>query len=112
MSFINESYDCGLFAAVEERHMYLMISKYLKPLDDVDRVRDDHFAFLDSLQELVLIAGRQDTMVGGAIVGDVDSKERALEIFAGDPYVTQGVAEYTATGWNPTRGRLTQYLKG
>jgi uncharacterized protein YciI len=94
--------------------MYLMISKYLKPLDEVNRVRDDHYAFLDGLEEqgLVLLAGRQDPPVGGVILIDVDSKERAIEIFAGDPYVTAGVAEYTATGWNPGRGSLKEYLEG
>jgi uncharacterized protein YciI len=29
--------------------MYLMISKYQVPLDEVDQVRDDHLAFLDGL---------------------------------------------------------------
>lgn len=94
--------------------MYLMISTYLKPLAEVDSARDDHYTFLDGLQEqgLVLLAGRQDPPVGGVILLDVDSKERALEIFAGDPYVTAGVAEYTAMGWNPGRGSLKQYLLG
>jgi uncharacterized protein YciI len=93
--------------------MYLMISKYLKPLEEVDRVRDDHYAFLDGLeaQELVVLAGRQDPPTGGVILLDVDSEERAREIFAGDPYVTAGVAEYTPIGWNPRRGSLKDYLK-
>ena len=93
--------------------MYLMISTYLKPLDEVDAVRDDHYAFLDGLeaQGLVALAGRQDPPVGGVILLNVDSRERALEIFADDPYVTSGNAEYTAIGWNPGRGSLKDHLK-
>lgn len=93
--------------------MYLLISKYLKPLDEVDRTRADHSAFLDGLerQGLVVLAGRQDPPVGGVILLDVDSEERALEIFADDPYVTSGNAEYIAIGWNPARGSIMDHLK-
>jgi uncharacterized protein YciI len=93
--------------------MYLMISKYVKSLDEVDGARDDHYAFLDGLeaQGLVLLAGRQDPPVGGVVLLDVDSEQRALEIFADDPYVTRGVAEYQAVGWNPGRGSLKDHLK-
>ncbi|PRY27116.1 YciI family protein [Pseudosporangium ferrugineum] len=91
--------------------VYLMISTYLVPLDEVDRVRDEHLAFLAGLEErgLVVSAGRQDPAVGGVVLLGVGTEEEARELMAQDPYVLRGVAEYTATGWTPTRGVLADW---
>lgn len=91
--------------------MYLMISKYLVPLPEVDQVRDEHLAFVDGLEAkgLMVAAGRQDPPVGGVVLLNVGDAERAREIMAADPYVVRGVADYTAVGWLPTRGVLKDY---
>jgi uncharacterized protein YciI len=93
--------------------MYLMISKYLVPNEEVDRARADHLAFLDGLaaQKLLVTAGRQDPAVGGVVVLNVDDEARALELIAADPYVQRDLAVYTAIGWNPTLGALKDYPK-
>jgi len=91
--------------------VYLMISTYLRPLDEVDGARDEHLAFLAELEErgLVVSAGRQDPPNGGVILFAVDTEAAALELIAGDPYVKQGLASYQATGWKPTRGVLADW---
>jgi uncharacterized protein YciI len=91
--------------------VYLMISKYLAPLDEVDKVRDQHLAFVDDLEQrgLLVSAGRQDPPVGGVILLNVTDEAQAQELIAADPYLAAGVAEYTATGWVPTRGALKDY---
>ncbi|WP_433307941.1 YciI family protein [Actinoplanes sp. CA-030573] len=91
-----------------------MISKYLVPLDEVAKVRDEHLAFLEGLVEqgVVVAAGRQDPPVGGLVLVDVADEARAFEVMAQDPYVRNGVAEYEAIGWSPTVGVLKSYLKG
>ena len=88
--------------------MYLMISTYLVPLDEVDRLRDQHLAFLDTLEErgLVVSAGRQDPPAGGVVILDVASEAEALETMSRDPYVLADAAEYRATGFTPARGIL------
>ncbi|MFI7596359.1 YciI family protein [Actinoplanes sp. NPDC049681] len=85
-----------------------MISKYLAPLDEVDRARDDHLAFLGGLEErgLLVSAGRQDPAVGGVVLLGVDTEGEARELMAQDPYLLRGLAEYTAIGWTPARGVL------
>jgi len=87
--------------------VYLMISTYLAPLDEVDKAREAHMEFLDGLEErgLVIAAGRQDPPVGGVILLDTATAE-AVEAMAGDPYVQRGLASYVATGWKPTCGGL------
>ena len=91
--------------------MYLMISTYLAPLDEVDALRDEHLTYLEALEKrgLVVSAGRQDPPVGGVILFDVDTEDEARELIASDPYVVRNVAEYTATGWKPTRGALKDW---
>jgi uncharacterized protein YciI len=93
--------------------VYLMISKYLRPLDEVDDARDEHMAFLAGLEErgLVVTAGRQDPPNGGVILFDVDTEAEALELIAEDPYVKKGLAAYQATGWKPTRGLLADWKR-
>jgi uncharacterized protein YciI len=88
--------------------MYLMVSTYRKPLDEVDLVRADHIAFLDTLiaAGVVVGAGRQEPPVGGVVLLDVATEAEARAIMADDPYVLRGVADYESIGWNPTRGRL------
>jgi uncharacterized protein YciI len=91
--------------------MYLMISKYLAPLDEVDASRADHMAFLDGLEErgLLVTAGRQSPPAGGVVILAVDDEAGARELMAGDPYVQRGLAEYSAVGWQPSRGALAGY---
>jgi uncharacterized protein YciI len=93
--------------------MYLMISKYLRPLDEVDGSREDHMAFLAGLEarNLVVSAGRQDPAVGGVVLLGVETEAEAVALMAGDPYVQRGLAAYTATGWKPTRGVLADWKK-
>ncbi|MEV4705606.1 YciI family protein [Actinoplanes sp. NPDC049316] len=90
-----------------------MISTYLAPLDEVDKARDDHLAFVAGLEEqgLVVSAGRQEPPVGGVILFDVDSEQEARDLIAQDPYVQRGLAEYAATGWKPTRGVLATWKR-
>ena len=91
--------------------MYLMISTYLKPLAEVDAVRDDHLSFLAGLEQrgLVVSAGRQDPPVGGVVILNVDSEAEARALIAEDPYVKAGVAAYTPTGFKPSRGVLADW---
>jgi len=88
-----------------------MISKYSVPIEEVDKHRDDHLAFLDGLESrgLVATAGRQNPPQGGVVILAVDSVERAEELMADDPYVKAGVAVYTATGFTPSRGVLKDF---
>ena len=91
--------------------MYLMISTYRVPLDEVDKARDDHMRFLDGLesQGLVVSAGRQNPPKGGVVLFNVDTEEEAWALIADDPYVLRGLAEYEARGWTPTRGVLANW---
>ena len=88
--------------------MYLMVSTYLAPLDEVDRAREEHLRFIDGLEErkLVVSAGRQNPPVGGVVLLAVGTETEASALMADDPYVRRGLARYEAIGWQPSRGVL------
>lgn len=88
--------------------MYLMISTYSVPLEEVDKLRDAHLAFLDEKEALGLVvsAGRQDPPRGGVVILDVPSEAEAFAVMADDPYVKGKVGEYRAVGFDPSRGVL------
>lgn len=85
-----------------------MISTYLKPLDEVDKLRDQHLSFLDEQEArgVVAGAGRRTPPVGGVVILDVSTEEEARATMARDPYVLHGAAEYEAIGFDPSRGPL------
>ncbi|SDT73406.1 YciI family protein [Actinoplanes derwentensis] len=93
--------------------VYLMISTYLKPLDEVDAARADHLSYLAGLEEAgySVTAGRIDPPTGGIILLDVDTEAEAQELIAEDPYVQRGLATYAAIGWHPARGALAGYQR-
>ena len=91
--------------------MYLMISTYLRPLDEVDAAREDHLRFLAGLEAkgVVVAAGRQDPPKGGIVLLDAATEAEARHLMADDPYVLLGLASYEPTGWLPTRGALVDW---
>jgi uncharacterized protein YciI len=90
--------------------MYLMISTYLRPIEEVDAIRPKHFEFMDELERegLVVGAGRRVPPTGGIVALDVETEELARATMAADPYVTGGYATYEPVGWTVTRGPLTK----
>jgi uncharacterized protein YciI len=93
--------------------VYLMISTYLAPLEEMDAARADHTKYLEGLERrgLVVAAGRQDPPTGGVILFDVETEAEARGLIADDPYVLRGLAEYQPTGWKPTRGVLAGWTR-
>ena len=93
--------------------MFVMISKYLAPLAELDAARPDHAKYLDRLEAagFVVSAGRQDPPVGGVVIFDVDTADEARELISEDPYVQRGLAEYTPYGFDPSRGVLANWKR-
>lgn len=76
--------------------MYIVILKYLKPIEDVERLTVPHRAYLDELyaKNVLLISGPQVPRTGGILVArsmDVGELWAHLKL---DPFYTEGIAEY------------------
>jgi uncharacterized protein YciI len=94
--------------------MILMISQYLRPIDEVDAARTDHKRFMDDLEAtgVVVGAGRRDPAVGGIVLLDVATADEGSALMAGDPYVQRGLARYDPIGWDVVRGPLAGWTRG
>jgi uncharacterized protein YciI len=86
--------------------MFVFVSEYQRPLEEVDQHREAHLAFLAGLNEQgrILISGRRNPPVGGVVVIDADDLEHAKAIMAEDPFATSGVARYEPYEFNPSAG--------
>jgi uncharacterized protein YciI len=86
--------------------MYVFISEYKKPLDEVDAHREAHLAFLAELNErgVILVSGRRVPPVGGVVVIDAEDLEAAKAIMAEDPFAKAGVAVYEPYEFTPSAG--------
>jgi len=85
--------------------MFLLISRYLKPLDEVDRFLVEHRAFLDRHYDsgLLIVSGSQDPRTGGVIV-TADAPRAAIDrLLAEDPFVREGISSYEIIEFTPSK---------
>jgi uncharacterized protein YciI len=86
--------------------MYIVILTYKKPIEDIERVTVPHRAFLDTLyaQNILLISGPQVPRTGGILVArSGQTKDELMEILKGDPFYTEGIADYNIIEFNPVK---------
>jgi uncharacterized protein YciI len=77
--------------------MFAFHSVYLKPLDEVDQYLAAHRAFLKELYHngITVCSGPQIPRTGGFILLKAVNMAEAVEIMKNDPYVINGLAEYS-----------------
>ncbi len=88
--------------------MFLLLSRYVKPLDEVDRWLPEHRAFLDRHYAAghFIVSGPIEPRTGGVIlVGDMDraAVEAMLEE---DPFAREGVSSYEIVEFRATKSVL------
>jgi uncharacterized protein YciI len=95
--------------------MFLLLSKYLKPLDEVERLMPEHRAFLDRFyrEGKLVCSGPREPRTGGVILADVDSEVEAMKIVVEDPFFSEKVAHYELVRFNVTRSdpRLAAFVE-
>lgn len=85
--------------------MYLLLSRYVKPLDEVERHLPAHREFLDRhyASGLFIVSGPLEPRTGGVIVtADLD-RDEILAILEEDPFYREGVSEYDIVEFRPTK---------
>lgn len=76
-------------------YMFLVLTKYVKATEEVDRFLPEHSAFLDKYyaQKKVIFSGRRNPRVGGAIMFNVKTMSEVEAILSEDPFRRNGVTE-------------------
>lgn len=85
--------------------IFLLISKYVKPLREVDRVLPAHREFLQRYYDdgTFLVSGPLNPRTGGVIVARGESREDVQAILAEDPFLAEGISEYEILEFTPTK---------
>jgi uncharacterized protein YciI len=83
--------------------MFIALSTYLKPLEEVDRWYEAHREWLMKHYAAgrLLGSGRRVPPVGGVILGRAESLEEFQALLAEDPFQQQGLARYEVFEFNP-----------
>ena len=83
--------------------MFVILSTYVKSLEEVDRYLSQHRAFLaDGYQKNYFLAsGPQNPREGGVILSPLKNKQDLIDIMAEDPFHLQGIAEYQIIEFEP-----------
>jgi uncharacterized protein YciI len=96
--------------------MFLLLSKYIKPIDEVERLLPAHREFLDRFyrEGKLVCSGPRDPRTGGVILADVDSEVEAMKIVVEDPFFTEKVAHYELVRFTITRSdpRFAAFVEG
>ena len=76
--------------------MFLLLGRYLKPVDEVEVHLDAHRAWVREHAGAgrVIAAGREVPLQGGLLVAVGVTRDDVDAMIATDPYITEGVAEY------------------
>lgn len=83
--------------------MFVVIIHYTKPLEEVDRHRPAHKAFLAEgyARGLFIVSGRQDPPEGGILLVKEMPREELEAFLQEDGYARAGVAEYDVIRFDP-----------
>ncbi|MFA5215734.1 YciI family protein [Sulfuricurvum sp.] len=84
--------------------MFIISLTYIKPLEEVDTLLEDHVDYLKEQYSLgnFLASGRKVPRTGGIILARGASREEIETIIALDPFYRHHVAEYEITEFSPT----------
>lgn len=85
--------------------MYIILLKFIKPLEEVEKQLLAHREFLDkyySLQKFI-VSGRRSTGTGGVIICTASNVEEVNTIIKEDPFYINEIAQYEVIEFSPTK---------
>jgi len=85
--------------------MFILVLKYIKPLEQVDKYLEPHIQYLEkyySLQKFIC-SGRRNPRIGGVVLCKAHNLEEAEAIIAEDPFYINQIAEYEIIEFSPSK---------
>lgn len=76
-------------------NMYLILTKYIQPLDRVDELLPAHVQFLKTCyaESKIIFSGPRVPRTGGVILANVESLDAVWELIKADPFYIHQIAE-------------------
>lgn len=86
---------------------FVVLLHYTKPLPDVDQIRAEHVAHIQSAagRGIMVAWARRSPPVGGVLVATAPDRKTLDAVLAEDPYVKAGVASPEVVEFNPANLR-------
>ena len=83
--------------------MFVILVKYVKPLEEVDRAVEAHRKFLARYYASghFLLSGPREPRTGGVILANGESKPELEKIIQQDPFFIAHIAEYEIVEFKP-----------
>jgi uncharacterized protein YciI len=84
--------------------MFVLISRFQKPLDEVNRSFALHSEWVQRNYESgrFLVSGRREPTIGGIVVARAESEQELRKVLSTDPYQQRGLAEYEIFAFEAT----------
>lgn len=85
--------------------MFIILLKYIKPVDEVEKELEAHIKYLDkyySLQKFIC-SGRRNPRTGGVILCNAENVEEVQSIVKEDPFYINQIAEFEIVEFSPTK---------
>lgn len=85
--------------------MFLLLSRYLKTIEEIERVLPEHRAFLDRHYAAghFVVSGPLEPRTGGVIVTCTMPRAQLESILADDPFVLEAISAYEILEFRPTK---------
>ena len=85
--------------------MFIILLKYIKPLEAVELAIPAHIAYLDKYfdQGKFIVSGRKNPRDGGVILCIAKDLKEVETIISEDPFQLKGIAEYEIIEFLPTK---------
>jgi uncharacterized protein YciI len=85
--------------------MFIVLLKYVKPLEEVELFLDEHIKFLDKYysQKKFIFSGRRNPRTGGVILMNLRTEAEVKQIISEDPFYRHNIAEYEVIEFFPTK---------
>lgn len=85
--------------------MFILMLKYIKLLEEVDKQLKPHINYLEKYYSLekFICSGRRNPRVGGVILCSAKDMEEVQAIIKEDPFYINEIAEYEIVEFLPTK---------
>ena len=87
------------------KNIFVIILRYLVPLEVMNDYRGVHLEFLDKHYKagLFIASGRQEPQTGGVILAKAASRKALIEVLKDDPFQVHELAEYQIFEFAPNK---------
>jgi uncharacterized protein YciI len=88
-----------------QKNLFVVILRYLVPLETIDTHRDEHIKFIESYytKGIFVVSGRQVPRSGGVIIAKAESRLALEQILKEDPFTVHHLVEHQIYEFIPSQ---------